>query len=33
MILLGYYTSRGYAENRQTVLAELGFTTQIYERY
>ncbi len=33
MILLGYYTSRGYAEKRQTALAELGFTSEIYERY
>jgi RND family efflux transporter MFP subunit len=33
MILLGYYTFRDYAEKRQTALAELGFTSEIYERY
>jgi hypothetical protein len=33
MILLGYYISRDYAEIRQTALAELGFTAEIYERY
>ena len=33
MILLGYYSSRSYAEKRQTALAELGFTAEIYERY
>jgi len=33
MILLGYYYSRGYAEKRQTALAKLGFTAEIYERY
>jgi len=33
MILLGYYRSRSNAEKRQTALAELGFTAEIYERY
>jgi RND family efflux transporter MFP subunit len=33
MILLGYYYARSYAEKRQTALAELGFTAEIYERY
>jgi len=33
MIMLGYYYARSFAEKRQTALAELGFTAEIYERY
>ena len=33
MIMLGYYTSRSNAEKRQTMLAQLGFTTDIHEQY
>ena len=33
MIMLGYYYARSYAEKRRTGLADLGFTSEIYERY